>query len=206
MSQARILRRTAVGLLRVGRAIRTRSASGGVMRLSVRAALGATAALATGILVAAGLAGGSYAFLNSRATTPVITITSGNLALTVKYGTGTAGTVAAIPTTAWATMLPGDVVGQQLTIASTGSASSTLTARLAATTAPFEIRIASGTCPATVISGAALTTTAAAAGTLAGGASSTVCVQATLPASAAASAAGASTAFSLILDSTQVPN
>ena len=154
--------------------------------------------------MAAGLAAGTYAFYSSQvSTTSAVTIKSGNLALTVQYGSGAAGATAAIPTTAWATMLPGDVVGQQFTLASTGTAGSTLTARLSATSA-WQIRMALGACPATPLTSAALTTAAVAAGSIAGGASSAVCVQATLPASAAASVAGTSSSFSIIIDATQV--
>ncbi|HEY4225539.1 MAG TPA: hypothetical protein VGM70_06970 [Pseudolysinimonas sp.] len=174
------------------------------LRPTRRGAIGAIAALSAGILIAAGLAAGSYAFFSSQASTSsAVTVKSGNLALTVQYGGGTAGATAAIPTTAWATMLPGDIVGQQFTLASTGTAASTLTARLTATSA-WQIRMASGTCPATQLTGSPLTTAAVAAGTIAGGGSSPICVQATLPASAAASASGTTAAFSIILDSTQV--
>ena len=176
------------------------------LRPSPRSALGAAAALAAGILVAAGLAAGSYAFLNSQAiATSAVTIKSGNLALTVQYGAGTAGATTAIPTTAWATMLPGDVVGQQFTLASTGTAGSTLTSRLSATSA-WDIRISLGACPAAQLTSAPLTTSATGAGSIAGGATSTVCVQATLPAAAAASVSGTTAAFSIIIDSTQVPS
>ena len=102
-------------------------------------------------------------------------------------------------------MLPGDVVGQQFTIASTGTAGSNLTARLSSTSA-WEIRIASGACPSTQLTGAPLTTTAVAEGALAGGSNSVVCVQATLPANAAAAVSGTSAAFSIIIDSAQVPS
>lgn len=177
-----------------------------ILRPTPRGALAAAAALTAGILVAAGLAAGSYAFLNSQATaTSAVTIQSGDLALTVQYGAGAAGSTATIPTTAWATMLPGDVVGQQFTIASTGTAASTITARLSAASS-WEIRVAAGTCPATQLPGAALTTTAVAEGTVPGGTVSTVCVQATLPVGAAASVAGTTSSFSILLDSTQVPS
>jgi len=177
-----------------------------ILRPTPRGALAATAALLAGILVAAGLAAGSYAFLNSQATVAsAVTIKSGNLALTVQYGAGTAGSAATIPTTAWATMLPGDVVGQEFTLASTGTAGSSLTARLSATSA-WQIRMAFGACPGTQLTGAALTTTASAAGSISGNSSSTVCVQAALPPNAAASVSGTSTTFTIIIDSTQVPS
>jgi len=177
-----------------------------VLRPTPRGALAAAAALTAGILVAAGLAAGSYAFLNSQTTAAsAVTIQSGNLALTVQYGAGPAGATAAIPSTAWATMLPGDVVGQQFTLASTGTAGSTLTARLSSTSA-WQIRIALGACPAGQLTSAPLTTVASSAGSIAGGANSTVCVQASLPVSAAASVSGTTAAFSIIIDSTQVPS
>ncbi|HEY4152724.1 MAG TPA: hypothetical protein VGM38_05335 [Pseudolysinimonas sp.] len=176
------------------------------LRPTPRGALAGGAALVVGILVAAGLAAGSYALFSSQATAAsAVTIKSGNLALTVQYGSGTAGASTTIPTTAWATMLPGDVVGQQFTIASTGTAGSNLTARLSATSA-WEIRIAAGTCPVTQLAIAPLTTTAVAEGSLPGGQNSVVCVQATLATTAAASVSGTSTTFSLIIDSTQVPS
>ncbi len=176
------------------------------LRPTPRGAIGAAAALTAGILVAAGLAAGSYAFLNSQATTTsAVTIRSGSLALTVQYGAGAAGSTATIPSTAWATMLPGDVVGQQFTLTSTGSAGATITARLAATSA-WEIRVAAGTCPGTQIAGPALTTTAAAEGTILGSTTTPVCVQATLPATAAANVSGTTAGFTIILDATQVPS
>ncbi|HEU0205876.1 MAG TPA: hypothetical protein VFQ74_04175 [Pseudolysinimonas sp.] len=177
-----------------------------ILRPTPRGALAAAAALTAGILVAAGLAVGSYAFLNSQASaTSAVTIQSGNLALAVQYGSGAAGSTATIPTTAWATMLPGDVVGQQFTLASTGTAGATITARLSAVSA-WEIRVAPGTCPATQLAVAPLTTTAATEGTIPGGSATPVCVQATLPSSAAATLSGTTVGFSIILDSTQVPS
>jgi len=184
---------------RVRRLLRT-------LRPTPRGAIGAAVALLAGVLVAAGLAAGSYAFLNSQASaTSATTITSGNLALTVQYSAGAAGSTATIPTTAWATMLPGDVVGQQFTLASTGTAGATFTARLSAASA-WEIRVATGTCPVTQIPGPALSTVAVAAGTMPGGASTPVCVQATLPTTAASTVSGTTAGFSIILDSTQVPS
>src|SRR4051794_6035743 len=176
------------------------------LRPTRRGAIGAIAALAAGILVAAVLAGGSYAFFSSQTSAAsAVTIKSGSLALTVQYGAGAAGSTATIPTTAWATMLPGDVVGQQFTLASAGTAGSTLTARLSAASA-WQIRIAFGTCPGTQLASAPLTTTAAAAGSILGGSASTICVQATLPTTAAATVAGTTSAFTIIIDSTQVPS
>jgi hypothetical protein len=168
-----------------------------------RKALAAGAALLGGILVATGLAAGSYAYLNAQATTPTATIKSGNLALTVQYGSGTAGATAALPTAAWSTMLPGDIVGQQFTITSTGTATSNVSVALSAVTA-WDIRLAAGPCPTGQIGNQPLTTTPVFAGSLAGGASSVVCVQATLPAGAAAGVSGTTAPFTITLTATQV--
>ncbi|MES1170651.1 MAG: hypothetical protein ABUL47_08190 [Leifsonia sp.] len=176
------------------------------LRPTRRGTLGAVVALAAGILVAAGLAAGSYAFFSSQAApAAAVTLHSGNLAMTVQYGAGAAGSTTTIPTTAWATMLPGDVVGQEFTINSTGSAGANLTARLSATSA-WQIRIAAGDCPGTQLTSAPLTTTAVAEGTIPGGVNSVVCVQATLPTTAAAAVAGTTAPFSIIIDATQVPS
>ena len=173
-------------------------------RPTTRRVMGGAAALMGGILVAAGMAGGTYAFLNSQAKTPAVTVSSGNLALTVQYGSTTAGATTAIPAAAWTAMLPGDVVGQQFTIASTGTATSTLTARLSALTA-WDIRIAPGACPSTPLTTTPLTTTAAAQGTISPSSSTVVCVQATLPAVAAAAVEATTAPFTIIIDATQVP-
>ncbi|MDP9026612.1 MAG: hypothetical protein M3N46_03535, partial [Actinomycetota bacterium] len=174
------------------------------LRPTPRRAVSGAVALFVGVLFAAGMAGGTYAFLNSQATIPAVTVKSGNLALTVQYGSTTAGATTAIPNTAWATMLPGDFVGQQFTIASTGSATSNVTARLSALTA-WDIRIAPGACPVTQLTTTPLTTTAAAQGQLAPASSTVVCVQATLPSSAAASVEATTAPFTILIDATQVP-
>ena len=173
-----------------------------VRRLTARTALTSTAAVLIGVLVAAAGASGSYALWNSTAAITDTAITSGSLGLTVKYGTDPAGATAAIPATAWSNLLPGDSVRQQLTVASTGSAKSAVTARLSAVTAGVEIRVALGACTATPLAGAVLTTTAAALGDFTAAASSPVCVQVTLP-TTSADVQGQSVAFGIVFDATQ---
>jgi hypothetical protein len=102
------------------------------VRPTMRQLVGGTAALMGGVLIATSMAGGTYAFLNSQVKTSAVTISSGSLTLTVQYGSTAAGSTTAIPAASWTNMLPGDVVGQQFTLASTGSATSNVTARLAA--------------------------------------------------------------------------
>jgi hypothetical protein len=168
-----------------------------------RRLLGGAAALMGGILLAASFAGGTYAFLNAQATTPAVTVSSGNLAVAVQYGSGTAGATAAIPTAAWSNMLPGDFVGQQFTITNTGSANAAMTARLSAMTA-WDIRLAAGACPATQLTSAPLTTAAASYGTLPTNTNAVICVQATLPAGTAASTEATSVPFTIAIDAKQV--
>jgi hypothetical protein len=175
------------------------------IRPTPRRAVGTAAALFGGILVAASMAGGTFAFLNSQAAIPATSVKAGTLGVTVQYGSGAAGSTVALPTTVWTNMLPGDFAGQQFTIASTGSANSNVTARLSVATA-WDIRVAAGSCPATQLTNTPLTTTAGAYGTLVAGTSSLVCVQATLPAGASASAEATAIPFSIFIDAAQVPS
>jgi hypothetical protein len=163
--------------------------------------LGGAAALMGGVLIAASMAGGTYAFLNAQGKTSTATVSSGSLAITVQAAGTTAGATTAIPTAAWSNMLPGDFAGQQVTVVNTGNVTVNATARLTATT-PWDIRIVVGTCPTTQMTSAALTTAAVGYGTLAPGASAVVCVQATLPATSTSENTSAN--FSIIIDATQV--
>lgn len=177
-------------------------------RFRVRpAGLAATAgAILVGVLAAASTAAGSYAYLNSTASTGSAgtTVTAGTSSLTLQSGSGAASSSITMPSTAWNRMLPGDVVGQPLIITNTGATPLALTTRLSAVSA-WEFRIASGACPSGVLPGAALTATATNFGTLAAGASTTVCLQAALPASAPAAAQGTTAAVSLLIDGVQTP-
>ena len=175
------------------------------IRPTPRRAVGTAAALFGGILVAASMAGGTFAFLNSQAAIPATSVKAGTLGVTVQYGSVAAGSTAALPTTVWTNMLPGDFAGQQFTIASTGSANSNITARLSVGTA-WDIRVAAGSCPTTQLTNTPLTTSAGAFGTLVAGTSSLVCVQATLPAGASASVEATAIPFSIFIDAAQVPS
>lgn len=168
----------------------------------VRAALASAAAILAGILLAVAGTSGSYALWNSAAPIADATITSGSLNITVKYGAGTAGATAAIPTAAWSSMLPGDFVGQEITVANTGNIAATMSARLTATT-PYEIRVAPGTCPSTLLTTTALTTSALNYGTMPGGTNTVACVQVLLPTTAAAGVQGTSSAFTVTITGAQ---
>lgn len=162
-----------------------------------------SAAVLLGVFAAAGTAAGSFAYLNSTAqTTAGSTVTAGTAALTLQQGAGAASSNITLGSTVWNRMLPGDVVGQTITVNNTGDTALAVSARLGAASA-WEIRVVQGACPATVIPGAALTTSSSASGSLAAGASATLCVQALLPTTAAASVQGTTPVTSLLLDGVQ---
>ena len=169
----------------------------------MRRVLGSAAVLLTASLVAAGLAGGTYAFLNSQATTPAITVSSGSLIVTVQAAGTTAAATTAIPTAAWSNMLPGDLVGQQVQVVNSGTTAAALTFSLAAASA-WDIRVNWGTCPTTQITNGSLTTTPTYGATIPAGFSNTMCVQALLPATAAASVESTSANANILIGVQQV--
>lgn len=169
------------------------------IRLGVRALLASAAAVLAGILIAVAGTAGSYALWNQAAPIADTTVTSGSLGLTIKHGSGAAGSSATLPTGNWTNLLPGDFADQQVTLANTGNATGTLTARLGTAT-PYQIRLASGPCPGTQLTATPLSTTAGAVGTIAGGASQTMCVQVALPITAASNVSGTSSSFTLTIE------
>ena len=99
-------------------------------------------------------------------------------------------------------MLPGDIVGVQVNVINVGDVPQTIGASVSAAGA-WETRIATGTCPTTVISGAALTTTSVGATPLAVGATQSVCVQVALPATAAAASENTTFTYTVNFAGTQ---
>jgi hypothetical protein len=163
----------------------------------------AAAAILLGVFAAAGTAAGSFAYLNATAqTTAGSTISAGTSALTIQSGAGVPSASVTLPATVWNRMLPGDIVGQTVTVTNTGDAPLAVSARLSGTSA-WEFRVNVGACPATQIPGAALTTTSSATGALPAGASATLCIQTTLPTGAANSAQGTTPVLQLLLDGVQ---
>lgn len=163
------------------------------------------AAIMLGVLAAAGTAAGSFAYLSASAPIGTAsTVTAGTSSLTLQSGANPAGTAITLPASVWDRMLPGDIVGQTVTVANTGDTPLAVSTRLSATSA-WQIRVATGACPGTQIAGAALTTTSTAWTTIASGASSTLCIQAVLPTTAANSVQGTTAVVSLVVDGVQVP-
>jgi hypothetical protein len=196
---------------RRGRHVLEDGARPSVRRIRVRvrvtpARIAATsAAILLGVFAAAGTAAGSFAYLNATAsTTAGSTITAGSSSLTLQQGAGAATTSLTMSSTAWNRMLPGDFAGQAITVNNTGDTPLSISTRLSNAIA-WNVRVASGACPATLLGGGAQTTTSTTLATVAAGASATVCIQAELPTAAANSVQGTTPVVSLIVDGVQVP-
>lgn len=179
------------------------------IRIRVRVTPGRIAATAAAILLgvfaAAGTAAGSFAYLSASAPVGTAsTVTAGTSALTLQQGAGVPSSSITLGATVWNRMLPGDIVGQTVTVANTGDTPLAVSTRLSAVSA-WEFRVASGACPVTQIPGAALTTTSSAYATIAAGADSIMCIQAVLPTTAPDSAQGTNPVLQLIVDGVQVP-
>jgi hypothetical protein len=179
------------------------------IRLGLRVTPGRIAATAAaimlGVFAAAGTAAGSFAYLNSTAQVGTVsTVTAGTSALTLQSGANPAGAYIALNAAVWNKMLPGDIVGQTITVNNTGDTPLAVSTRLSVASA-WEFRVASGACPVTQIPGAALSTTSTAWATVAAGASPTMCIQAVLPTTAANAIQGTTPVLSLIVDGVQVP-
>jgi hypothetical protein len=163
------------------------------------------AAILLGVFGAAGTAAGSFAYLNSTASTQAgSTIAAGTSALTLQQGAGVASSSITLNSTAWNRMLPGDIAGQTITVNNTGDTPLQLSTRLSNAIA-WEIRVAVGACPVTQLSTAAQATTSTALAAVAAGSATTVCIQATLPTTAANSVQGTNPVVSLTVDGVQVP-
>jgi hypothetical protein len=174
-------------------------------RLTPTKLLASAVAILIGVFGAVTAAAGSFAYLNASAPVGAAsTVTAGNSVLTLQQGAGTAGSTLTMSNTVWNRMLPGDFAGQSLTINNTGDAVLSVSTRLSSAIA-WDIRVVTGACPGTQLTGAVQTTTATTLATVAAGASTTVCVQATLPTTAANSVQGTSPVVNLIVDGVQVP-
>lgn len=170
----------------------------------IRGLLSIAGALGAGVSIAVLAAGGSYAYLNVTVPTGAAggTITAGTSSLTLKRGSDAATSTLTIPASAYANMLPGDVVNQPLTLAGPGNVGQIVTAAIT-DDGPWETRIATGVCTGT-LPGAPLTATPVSLTTLAAGATQTICVQVTLPSGAPASAMGTNLTYTLSLSGSQV--
>ena len=157
--------------------------------LSVLLTASAVAAALVGGVMASG---GTFALWNGRQAAPVVAVASGTIKISA-----TAGFTA----TQWGNLLPGETVRQQFTLANTGDAKVSISATATTGTSSFEVRLATGACGASALTGASATASATSLGTLAKTASTTVCLEVKLATSAQP---GDSTSFSVALAATQV--
>ncbi|TQL47641.1 hypothetical protein FB562_0707 [Homoserinimonas aerilata] len=156
------------------------------------------AALAGVVLLTVSTFGGSYASWSAAAPAAAGIITSGSLTLKVNSQTSVA-----LPAAGFQGMLPGDRRTQNVTLSTTGNVASTLTVTGTVGGNGHQVRVASGACTTTAISGSALGATPVNLGTLAPTDTTTVCVEVMLPASAPAAAQGRTTDFTLTFVATQ---
>lgn len=150
-------------------------------RVKLRALIGTTAAIAGASLVAVALSGGSYARWVDNLGVPAGTVQSGSIGLS---------TASSFTAANWSNMIAGETVRQSFTVTNTGTVGVTLSATATATTS-FAIRVASGACPGTALTGTPASTSATALGTLAAGAVTTVCLEVSLLPTATANTSSA---------------
>lgn len=162
----------------------------------IRGMLASTAAIAGASVIAAFAAGGTYALWNGARSIPNATITTGTMGLTVNGASS-----AAVDGTAWAKLLPGDVVSQQVTVKNTGNVSGIVTAVTTGGFGPLLVHLKKGACGAT-ISGASSTVSPTNLGVFTASEQSLVCVQVTMPASAPSGAQGTNQSFTITFTST----
>lgn len=143
---------------------------------TIKGLLRTTAFVALSAIIGVSTAAGSYAFLTRSASAPASTIQAGSLGLTINGATNYS-----LDGAPWTSLLPGDVVSRQVSVANTGTTPATVTVRtVASTSGVIEVRVKSGACSGIITSASSTTTPTILPGNLAGGASITVCIQVSL--------------------------
>lgn len=164
---------------------------GGILTCAGLVAAGTVAGLST--------SGGTYATWNGSQSVSDTTITAGSLGITVNDTD-----VYQLDSTAWAQLLPGDVVSQQVLVKNTGTVPAIITASAVDSSGALEVRTSKGACSAPIV-GDSATITPSSLGIWAAAEESAVCVQVTLSSTAAPSMEGQSFQFDLTLNATQEP-
>jgi Camelysin metallo-endopeptidase len=165
-------------------------------RPTIRGMLISTVAIAAGSALAVFAAGGSYAKWNSGGAITSTVITAGSLGLTVNN----AATVA-LSGASWSTLLPGDVVSQQVSLKNTGTVPGVVTVSTTGSFGTLLVHAKKGACGAT-ITGTSSTVSPTNIGVFAGGEVSVVCLQVTLPSSVANGVQGSSMNFTTTFTAT----
>ncbi len=153
-------------------------------------------AVVVAIAVALGLSAGSFAFWNDAVPVDAGVLTSGTTQLTIN-----SGATVALSGTTWSTMLPGDVVSQQVTLQNVGNVSTAVTALTTGSFGSLLVHTKKGAC-STVIAGTSTTVSPTTLGTYTGGESAVACIQVTLPTTALDSQQGTSQSFTVTFTGT----
>jgi hypothetical protein len=161
-----------------------------VPRVNLRALIGTSAAIGAACVIAIGATGGSYALWVDGQAAPAGTVQSGSIGVTA---------ASSFTAASWSNLLVGESVRQPFTVTNTGTIPVTLSATASAGSS-FEIRVASGNCTASVLTGTPASTSATALGTLAVGATRTLCLQVT---AASAATSATSSAFTVTVGAAQ---
>lgn len=177
--------------------LRARHRAAAQRRPMIGGMLASVAAIAGASVIAAGAAGGTFALWNGQQPITSATIQTGTMGLTVN-----GGPTAAVDGTAWAGLLPGDVVWQEITLKNTGNVSGTVTASTTGAFSPLLVHLKKGSCDSTVIGGASSTVSPTNLGVFTATEQSIVCLQVTMPATAAASVQGTNQSFTVTFTST----
>ena len=159
-------------------------------RPTIKGMLASASAAGAASLIAVVAAGGTYALWDGQQAIPAATIASGSMGLTVNNLAS-----APINTAPWSTLLPGDVVWQEVTVKNTGTVSGIVTASTT-DAGPLLVHVKKAAC-SVVIGGTSSTVSPVSLGTFTASEAATVCVQVTMPANAPAVAQG--TAYSFIV-------
>lgn len=167
-------------------------------RPTIKGMLATTSAAGAASLIAVFAAGGTYALWDGQQAISAGTITSGTTGLTVNDLAS-----APIGAAPWSTLLPGDVVWQEVTVKNTGNVSGAVTASTAGA-GPLLVHVKKAAC-SVAITGTSSTVSPVSLGTFTASEAATVCVQVTMPANAPVAAEGTDYSFVVTFTSTSGP-
>jgi predicted ribosomally synthesized peptide with SipW-like signal peptide len=148
-------------------------------------------AVGAAVLGALLLSGGTYALWAQGSTVPNVTVSAGTLSLSAS---------SSFTASLWQKLAPGETVRQSFTVSNTGTIPATISATAATGSGAFQVRLVTGACPASALSGPSATVVATALGTIAASSSMTVCLEVAVTTSAVP---GDLSTFSVSLTGTQ---
>lgn len=165
-------------------------------RATVSNLLLSSAAVAIAIVAAVLFTGGSFALWATSAPITLGSVTTGSMQLRVN-----SSSTVALSGATWSTLLPGDVVSQQVTLQNIGSVSTTVTASTTGSFGSLVVHTKKGVCSST-ITGTSSTVSPTALGVFAAGESAVACIQVSLPVTASNSQQGTAQTFTVTFTGT----